>query len=301
MNYINLLNYIKVLCNDHKLNFSEKSIRLEKEILSSNINEILDLLDFIGIIPESFDHDSTEEKLFSKFTDSLLAKILSELEIESKTLDTRADSADVFGKTQEYTLVGDAKAFRMSRTAKNQKDFKVAALNQWRKQEDYEAEYALLIAPLYQYPSTKSQIYEQAIRLNVTLLSYTHLKFLLKNKTSLANKSLKPLLEVGKSLQIIPKNEKKLAKSYWKKINEILIDLTNTKITDLNEIKIELAKILTNNLNKELRIWEQEKIKISNMTKEILVDTLIKALKINKKIEVIRKTSDANIEQYFVI
>jgi hypothetical protein len=37
----------------------------------------------------------------------------------------RADSADVEGATKDYTIVGDAKAFRLSRTAKNQKDFKV--------------------------------------------------------------------------------------------------------------------------------------------------------------------------------
>ena len=37
----------------------------------------------------------------------------------------------------------------------------------------------MLVAPLMQYPTSKSQIYEQAIKRNVTLLSYTHLHFLL--------------------------------------------------------------------------------------------------------------------------
>ena len=67
------------------------------------------------------------------------------------------------------------KAFRLSRTAKNQKDFKVEALSKWRKDKDF----ACFICPLYQYPKNTSQIYRQAIERNVTLLSYIHLVYML--------------------------------------------------------------------------------------------------------------------------
>ena len=51
----------------------------------------------------------TEEKLFSK------AYVIAE------------------SKFHCYTLIADAKSFGLSRTAKNQKDFKVTALSNWRE------------------------------------------------------------------------------------------------------------------------------------------------------------------------
>ena len=153
-----------------------------KEQLSSNLIEC-------GILPEMFDHDSSEEKIWAKFSDIILSKALNHLGIKTEVLGARGNSADVFGKTDEYTLVGDAKTFRLSRTAKNQKDFKVSALDSWKQGNNY----AMLAAPLTQYPTKKSQIYAQAIEKNVTLISYTHLHFLLdfhykQSQTSLGNR-----------------------------------------------------------------------------------------------------------------
>jgi type II restriction enzyme len=67
--------------------------------------------------------------------------------------------------------VADAKAFRLSRTAKNQKDFKVQALDGWRGTHGY----SMVVAPIYQLPARTSQIYQQAIARNVCILSYSHL------------------------------------------------------------------------------------------------------------------------------
>jgi hypothetical protein len=128
-----------------------------------------------GILPEMFQHDSSEEKLWAKYSDIVLAKCFTYLGINSIVLRTRGNSADVFGKAPTYTIVGDAKTFRLSRTAKNQKDFKVKALDDWRREDTY----AVLVSPLLQYPTNKSQIYNQAIERNVTLISYTHMKLLL--------------------------------------------------------------------------------------------------------------------------
>ena len=102
--------------------------RITKDELSSNLLEC-------GIIPELMGHDSSEEKLWAKYCDILLAQTLTHLSIPAEVLRARGDSADVFGRTHNYSIVGDAKAFRLSRTAKNQKDFKVQALNDWRKKK----------------------------------------------------------------------------------------------------------------------------------------------------------------------
>jgi type II restriction enzyme len=80
-------------------------------------------------------------------------------------------------KFHGYSLVGDAKSFRLSRTAKNQKDFKVKSMADWKGDNDY----SVLVCPYYQYPKSKSQIYGQALNDNITLFSWEYLAILLEN------------------------------------------------------------------------------------------------------------------------
>jgi hypothetical protein len=79
----------------------------------------------------------------------------------------RSNCADVVGKSviHGYSFVGDAKAFRLSRTAKNQKDFKVKSMSDWRGDHDY----SILVCPYFQYPKNNSQIYGQALDGNICL------------------------------------------------------------------------------------------------------------------------------------
>ena len=56
-----------------------------------------------------FEHDSSEEKLWSKFSDLILSKSLGYLGLSSKVLRTRGNSADVYSEAKNYTLVSDAK------------------------------------------------------------------------------------------------------------------------------------------------------------------------------------------------
>ena len=149
---------------------------IENKYQSIDKKTIIKELIQVGIMPEVFEHDSSEEKLWSKFSDLILSKSLGYLGLPSEVLRTRGNSADVYSKAKNYTLVSDAKCFRLSRTAKNQKDFKVKALDDWRREDTY----ALLVSPLSQYPADKSQIYPQAVSQNVTLLSYVHLQFLIE-------------------------------------------------------------------------------------------------------------------------
>ena len=75
-NRIKVINKIKELSKT-KLNFKNKSEKIE-EFLSDDIkkNGLLKLVSHLrtcGDIPENFNHDSTEEKLYSKYTDCLLS------------------------------------------------------------------------------------------------------------------------------------------------------------------------------------------------------------------------------------
>jgi type II restriction enzyme len=89
---------------------------------------IIDHLRLCGDIPEGFGHDSTAEKLYSKYTDAILTQTFRAIGLRSFVLKERADAADVEAFADDFSFVADAKAFRLSRTAKNQKDFKVQSM-----------------------------------------------------------------------------------------------------------------------------------------------------------------------------
>src|SRR2546425_13126160 len=113
------------LCANRALSFQGKAEEIERSLTPSEGEELLGHLDNAGIIPECFDHDSTEEKLFAKYCDALLAKTLRSLGMNAEVIAERADAADVTATLGGYRLVGDAEAFRLRRTAQNPKDFHV--------------------------------------------------------------------------------------------------------------------------------------------------------------------------------
>lgn len=278
MKYSEVVDTIFRLCNDSSFSFAEKGEQLERELASCTLDEIIEHINYAGVIPECFGHDSTEEKVYAKYCDALFARALRELGLDAQAIDARSDAADVEAKAPGYTLVGDAKAFRLSRTAKNQKDFKVEALNQWRKGADY----ACLLAPLYQYPNKNSQIYDQAIRYNVTLLSYTHLAFLLRHRENI--KELQPLWEVGKNL-----GSGKSASEYWDTILKIVLTITGTSIKNWKRAVDDTLKFLAKQVDEQQEFWKKEKKRITSLNHKEAIEELIKNLKINKKISDIGK------------
>lgn len=272
-------NLIKELCADQGKSFTEKSKVLMQRLDTCTEAQIIEHLDYAGVIPECFDHDSTEEKLFAKYCDYLLAKSWTLLGIKSEAILERTDAADVLGKLGGYKIVGDAKAFRLSRTAKNQKDFKVEALDKWRKG----AEYACLICPLYQYPNSKSQIYLQAGTYNVTLLSYTHLAFMIRNKPR-SLESLQALWEVSKKI-----GKSQDARAYWREIDALVLKITGCDSKSWMRAVAETKNVLAKQAAEQISFWNSERKRVQKLSHAEATDELIKALKIDSKIEVITK------------
>ncbi len=159
-------------------NFGDNSERLEnelsEEIKKEGTGSLIDHLRLSGDIPESYGHDTSEEKQYSKYTDALLSETYKSLGLKSLVLKERADAADVEAFARNYSFVADAKAFRLSRTAKNQKDFKIQAMDGWKRGKPY----AMVVCPIYQLPTKSSQIYEQASSRNVCIFTYSHLAML---------------------------------------------------------------------------------------------------------------------------
>src|ERR1022692_4165169 len=116
---------IAEICGNDTRTFKERTEQLFDELNALDRDAVVLHIEYGGVIPEAYSHDSSEEKLFAKYCDFLLASALGLLGMKSNVIEERADAADVEASTGTYSIVGDAKAFRLSRTAKNQKDFKV--------------------------------------------------------------------------------------------------------------------------------------------------------------------------------
>ena len=192
--------------------------RLRTERNSETDNILIEHLRLCGAMPERYGHDSTHEKLYSKYTDSVVSESLSAIGLNSLVVSERADAADVQARGNGFSLVADAKAFRLSRTAKNQKDFKIQALD-GRRGNLY---YAVLVCPIYQFPTRTSQIYHQAIARNVCIISYSHLAVLvalgLRQGTNRAESALHETLKTVATL-----HPSKNAIDYWTGINQSLV------------------------------------------------------------------------------
>lgn len=256
---------------------------LEKYLKTLSKLEISERIIEAGIMPEVFDHDSSEEKLWAKYSDILLAKSLEELGFEAEVMRTRGNSADVRAQSHGYTLIGDAKCFRLSRTARNQKDFKIKALDDWRRENTY----AVLVGPLNQYPGNRSQIYEQAIDRNVTLISYTHLRFLLDNSV---NEKLKRLWEVGMRLKnLLKAKADHRGHAYWEEIDKTVLEATGKNIKNLSEYKLLEVEITKRNGEEGISYWENKIKKLSGLSRDKAVKMLIKSQKIEQKIQTIQK------------
>lgn len=272
-------------------NFVNDSDRLEKELESeikkNGITALIDHLRLCGNIPESYGHDTSEEKLYSKYTDFLLSLAYEALGLKSLVLKERADAADVEAFAEDYSFVADAKAFRLSRTAKNQKDFKVQAMHGWKHGKPF----AMVVCPIYQLPTSSSQIYQQATTQNVCIFTHSHLALLLSyseaDGQAKAQQLLKKIFETVQTL-----NPSKNATDYWLAINKTILSFSK-KIEPLWNIEKGVAtESIAIAKEEALTFLAQERGKIMRMSHNEALKELIKVHKIESRIKTINSISD---------
>lgn len=260
---------------------------LEKEIKGKGIPSLIDHLRLCGNIPESYGHDTSVEKLYSKYTDCLLSLSYSALGLKSLVLKERADAADVEVFAEDYSFVADAKAFRLSRTAKNQKDFKVQAMNTWKRGKPF----AMVVCPIYQLPKSSSQIYEQATTQNVCVFTYSHLALLLsyseKEGQTKAQQLLKKIFETVEAL-----NPSKNATDYWLVINKTILSFSKAIEPLWNLEKGVATESIAISKEEALTFLAQEREKIMRMPHDEALKELIKVYKIESRIKTINAISD---------
>jgi type II restriction enzyme len=274
--------------------FGDDSTRIDSELAAEvkqdGSDAILDHLRLCGSIPERYGHDTSEEKLYSKYTDALLATAYRHFGLKAVVLTERGDAADVEAVAKDFSLVADAKVFRLSRTAKNQKDFKIEALHGWKRGKPH----AMVVCPIYQLPTRTSQIYQQAIARNVCIFSYAHLAVLTRfSDVAGAGKASQLLLRILKCAEAM--NPAKDAVAYWANLNGTMLNFdarisdlwSHEKLITLDAIKIAKEEALT--------FLAVEREQIMRMSHAEAIQHLIRNRNIDGREKVIKAVQDNGI------
>jgi hypothetical protein len=260
---------------------------LEEEVREAGSGALLDHLRLCGTIPEAYGHDTSEEKLYSKYTDVLIGIAFRHLGLKAMVLTERADAADVEVVGQKFSFVADAKAFRLSRTAKNQKDFKVQAMDGWKRGKPY----AIVVAPLYQLPRSSSQIYEQAATRNVAILSYSHLCVLVRLAHSDGVEAAERLL--GSVLATVEAlHPSKSATDYWMAVNRSLLEAGGTVPSTWKDEKVATLEAITAARAEGLAHLAAEREAIMRLSHDEALQRLMAAQRLNSRETVIRAIGD---------
>ncbi|MCL1994123.1 MAG: HindIII family type II restriction endonuclease [Spirochaetes bacterium] len=263
---------------------------IQKIVSELKKHEIIPIITEIGSIPEDIGHDSSEEKLYAKVSDIVLAKCFQELGLRATVNKERANCADVLVKSQfhGYSLIADAKSFRLSRTAKNQKDFKVKSMADWQGENDY----SVLVCPYYQYPKSRSQIYGQALDDNVTLFSWEYLSILLEN--NICESQHLNISNLWNVSNIISGNTKNADKNNCFLNEQDKIIRLYLKL-ELTEFENSFDKFKLNIIARgetEIKYWENKIQEIKLYSREQAISELLSSLKLNEKISSIKKYID---------
>jgi hypothetical protein len=260
---------------------------LEDEVRKAGSGALLDHLRLCGAIPESYGHDTSEEKLYSKYTDALIGVAFRHLGLEATVLTERADAADVEVAGEEYSFVADAKAFRLSRTAKNQKDFKVQAMDGWKRGRPF----AIVVAPLYQLPRSSSQIYEQAAMRNVAILSYSHLCVLVRLADSDGADVAQRLLgEVLRTVEAL--HPTKSAADYWTSVNGALLEAGGSVPSTWEDEKVATSEAIAAAREEGLAHVAAQREAILRLSHEEALQRLITAHKLDSRAATIEAVGD---------
>ena len=271
--------------------FGQETSRVQEEVAAEiktgGIESLHNHLRLCGAIPEVYNHDSSEEKLYSKYTDVLIHLGFTRLGLKSLVLTERSDAADVEVVGNDYSFVADAKAFRLSRTAKNQKDFKIQAMDTWKRGKPY----AMVVCPLYQLPSRTSQIYQQAATRNVCVFSYAHLCVLIRvAETAGKTKARKLLNEIFKTVESL--NPSKDAVAYWTALNRCILEFDKAATDAWKTEKIAASDSLLIAKEGALTALAKEREAIMRLSHDEALQRLVLAHRLDSREKIIKAVTD---------
>lgn len=275
-------------------NFGVDSDRVESELSSEirdeGIESLIGHLRLCGAIPASYRVNSSEEKLFSKYTDVVIHEAFKAMGFRSLVLKERAGVADVECVAPEYGFVADAKAFRLSRTTVNQKDLKISSMNSWKHGKPY----ATVVCPSYQMPSRKSAIYQDAATYSVLISTYTHLTVAVRYAAATNTQRAVELMQrIFESVERL--NPAKSASDYWRTINNALISFDPSIVLLWREEKLALLDAISISKKEALQVLASERERIMKLSHDEAIQEALKLSKLESRIREINKVSDNGI------
>lgn len=278
---------ISRLSGDFGVDAEKIEDEIGQEIRDNGIDALLGHLRLCGAIPERYGYDTSEEKLYSKYTDVVIHAAYLSMGFNSAVLKERADAADVECLNDDYSFVADAKAFRLSRTAKNQKDFKVQAMDDWKHGKSY----AMVVCPIYQLPSHASQIYQQAGARSVCIGTYTHLAvFVRYAEASNKARAMKLVHEVFETVESM--NPTKDANAYWQAVNRKIINFDVIIRNLWQEEKQASVESIHIAREEALGFLASERERVMRLTKNQAIREILKSSKLDNKIRIIKSVAD---------
>lgn len=281
------INEIKHLSGNFGVDAEKVENEINEEINKEGLEAVLGHLRLCGAIPEVYGHDTSEEKLYSKYTDVVIHEAFSSMGFNSIVLKARGDVADVECVADDYSFVADAKAFRLSRTAKNQKDFKVQAMDGWKHGKPY----AIVVCPVYQLPSRSSQIYHQAATRSVCIGTYSHLSVLVQY-ADLTSKSNAIEMLKNMFLSVESMHPSKDASSYWQVLNRSMLHF-DPKVKKLwREEKLASEESVLISRKESLSFLASERERIMKMSQQQAISEILKNSKIDGKIKAVESVCD---------
>ena len=280
---------IRRLSGDFGADSDQLEQELADEIGRGGTRALVGHLRLCGAIPEAYDYDSTAEKLYAKYTDMVIHEAFKAIGLVSTVLKERTDVADVECVCDHYSFVADAKAFRLSRTAKNQKDFKIQALDNWKHGKPY----AMMACPVYQLPSKRSQIYQQATARSVCIYTYTHLASLVRHAEMHGQQSAMNLLyDVFLSIEAMVPS--KSANDYWQVVNPVFLSRAGTSEI-WREEKIALLESVEAARQEALGFLAQERERVMKLSRQEAIQEVLDGRKLNARVQAVKAVAEKGL------
>lgn len=303
--FINEIKYENITDLDHNKVTKKFQQHLKDEL---NDKQFIDLLIYSGFIPDVYANDSSEEKLHTKLTESLVAEWARRLGLDYIIPTQKSGKEDVTIKINNDIVVADAKSFRLGRSqsAPNHKDFlKLESISSWMNKHENSIG-GLITFPYTHDWKTRSNVYEECTnkRIPTLILTYIHMAYILNNKHNFNSFNLKELWNYERIFPQIIRKKGGNRDEYWEKINSEIVSITNTNKSQLNQfiseskdkkqnyIK-EILEKLENHLKERQKETYDELEKMS--TKEI--KDLLVSLRIKDEEEDLKKRIN-NIKDY---
>lgn len=192
--------------------------------------ELANILNVAGYIPDLYPADSSQETLYTKLCEVMEVAWAKRMGFESVEVTQKASYEDVVIKINDSVIVSDTKTFRLSRSqaAPNVKDFvKPEDYAKWIARHQGKRLGGLVVYPQLHEWQNRSDAYAYCSNKKnpIVMLPFHYLGFLLSQKIS-GNLEPNSLIGLWNYELLFPETVHKRS-DYWKIINSALLQICN--------------------------------------------------------------------------